>query len=100
MRELEALRGVIAAFESQIAASPGAIPKGEVAAALEERTSSLPENSDLKRLLEGLARQVRQAQGSVIAESKLRVVLTRLRQQADRFGAQVEARDAKLRTRR
>jgi hypothetical protein len=100
VRELEALRRLIAAFELQLEATPGSIPKANIADALEQHMSLLPEGSNLKRLFDGLARQVRQAPGSVIAESNLRAVLVRLRQHRDRFGAYVEARDAKLRSKR
>ena len=95
MRELEVLRGVIADCESLIHAG-GAIPTTTLAAAFERRTSSLPADSQLRALLDRLALKLRQDSSQVIAESRVRRVLTPLRQKADDLGRWVEARDAKL----
>lgn len=96
VRELEALRRVIADCESHIA-SGGAIETTALAETFGRHTSGLPADSQLKGLLESLALKLRQDSAQVIAESRLRRVLTPLRQKADDLGRWVEARDAKLR---
>jgi len=98
-RELEALRRLIADCESQIE-SPGEISTAAVADAFEQHTSLLPEDSQLRAPLEGLAQKLRQNPSPVIAESRLRKVVATLRPKRDDLGRWVEAREAKLRTRR
>lgn len=98
-RELEALRGLIADCEAQIE-SPGDISTQVVAAAFERHTSRLPEDSRFRAPLEGLAQKLRQNPSPVIAESRLRKVAASLRPKADDLGRWLDARDAKLKTRR
>ena len=98
-RELEALRRLIADCEAQIE-SPGDISTAAVADAFEQNTSLLPEDSQLRAPLEGLAQKLRQNPSPVIAESRLRKVVATLRPKRDDLGRWVEGRDAKLRTRR
>ena len=98
-RELEALRRLIADCEAQID-SPGDISTLVVAAAFDQHTSLLPEDSKLRTPLEGLARKLRQSPSPVIAESRLRKVVASLRPKADDLGRWVDGRDARLRTRR
>ena len=98
-RELEALRRLIADCESQIE-SPGDISTAAVADAFEQHTSLLPEDSRLRAPLEGLARKLRQNPSPVIAESRVRNVVATLRPKRDDLRRWVDARDAKLRTRR
>ena len=98
-RELEALRRLIADCEGQIEA-PGDISTQVVAAAFEQHTSLLPEDSRFRAPLEGLALKLRQNPSPVIAESRLRKVVASLRPKADDLGRWVERRDEKLRNRR
>ena len=98
-RELEALRRLIADCEAQIA-SPGDISTAVVAAAFEQHTSLLPDESQLRAPLQGLAQKLRQSPSPVIAESRLRNVVASLRPKADDLGRWVEGRDAKLKSRR
>ncbi|MEA2330210.1 MAG: hypothetical protein QOH58_348 [Thermoleophilaceae bacterium] len=94
IRELEALRRVIADCEAHISAS--SIPTEALATTFETHTSALPEESQLKKQLEGLAKALRRDSATVVAQSRLRRVLMQLRQKADDLGRWVEARDAKL----
>jgi hypothetical protein len=89
---------VIADCEAHIA-SGAAIQTDALAETFERHTSSLPSDSQLRGLLTGLAGKLRQDSAQVIAESRLRRVLTPLRQRADDLGRWVEARDAKLKAR-
>ena len=98
-RELEALRRLIADCEAQIE-SAGDISTAAVAAAFEQHTSLLPDESRLRPPLEGLAQKLQQNPSPVIAESRLRKVVASLRPKADDLGRWVEGRDAKLKNRR
>jgi hypothetical protein len=97
MRELEALRQVVAGCEPHL--DSGTVPTTEVADIFEGATARLPDDSKLKGQLAGLARRMRQDASGVIVGSKLRGLIMRLRRQADQLGAALEARDARLRQR-
>jgi hypothetical protein len=99
VRELEALRGLIADCERHIAAG-GDIATVAVAESFERRTAALPEDSQFKGPLERLATKLRHDASPVIAESRLRGVVASLRPRADDLGKWVERREAKLRDRR
>jgi hypothetical protein len=97
MRELEAMRGLIAdlnvLWEST---SVGTVPATEVAAAFEQHASSLPDGSKVREQFARLASMVRQGPARTRAEG-LRQIARKLQRQADEFAEVVEARDAKLR---
>lgn len=97
VRELAALRRVIAECEAHLKAST--IPAEALATTFEQHTSALPVESQLKAQLEGLAWALRRGSATVIAESRVRRVVVQLRQKADDLGRWTEARDAKLRGR-
>jgi len=97
MRELEAIRRVVAGCEPHV--NSGTVPTKEVADIFGQATSQLPDDSKLKSQLSGLAGRLRQDPSGVIVGSKLRGLVTRLRRQADQLGSYLEARDAKLRER-
>jgi hypothetical protein len=97
MRELDAMRGLISdlsvLWEST---AVGTVPATEVAAAFEERASSLPDGSKVREQFARLASMVRQGPARTRAEG-LRQITRKLQRQADEFAQVVEARDAKLR---
>jgi hypothetical protein len=97
MRELEAIRQVVAGCEPHL--DSGTVSTEAVASIFEQATSELPESSKLHAQLSGLARRLRQDPSGVIVGSRLRGLISRLRRQADQIGRYLEARDAKLRER-
>jgi hypothetical protein len=97
-RELEATRRLTADLEALLGSGP--IPATEIAAAFEDATSALPAGSKLIGQLEQLAAQLRSRSAQHVGESAVRNIVARLRQRADKIGAGIEARDAKLRARR
>lgn len=100
VRELEALRRVIAECELHIGRSSATVPAEALAATFERHTSALPADSQLKGQLGKLARALRQDSTAVVAESRVRRVVGQLRQRADDLGRWVDRRDARLATRR
>jgi hypothetical protein len=97
MRELEALRRVVAGCEPYLNA--GTAPAKEVAAVFEGAASLLAGESDLRSQLQGLGKRLRSDPSGVVVGSRLRDVVLKLRQKADRLGKQLEARDARLQER-
>ena len=97
MRELAALRGVIADCEPHI--DSATIPNPTIAAIFEQHTAALPAESKLRAQLERLALKLRRDPAGVVVGSHLRRVLVGLRRKAHDVGRRVEARDARLKER-
>jgi hypothetical protein len=97
LRELEALRLIVADLDRFVATTTvGTVPREDVAAAFEQHTANLPEDSALLSQLGRLAVMIRQGPARTRVEG-LRQISRRLRLKADEFAAVVEARDAQLR---
>ena len=97
MRELEAMRGLIADLKAMWeGTSVGTVPAGDVAAAFEQHASSLPVESKLLEQWNRLAVMLRKGPARTRAEG-IRQIARKLQLQADDFAQVVEARDAKLR---
>jgi len=97
MRELEAMRGLIAELEAFVASSTvGTVPATEVADAFERHTGGLPPESKVLAQFQDLATRLRQGPTRTRVEG-IRQIGMKLRHRADEFARVVEARDAKLR---
>jgi hypothetical protein len=96
MRELEAMRGLVADLEGLVTASTvGTVPAVEVAAAFERHTPNLPPDSKVLAQFQDLASRLRQGPTRTRTEG-IRQIGLKLRHRADDFARVVEARDAKL----
>src|SRR5215211_2978007 len=97
MRELEAMRGVVAdlnvLWEST---AVGSVPATEVAAVFERHSAPIPAGSKVLEQFERLASMLRKGPTRTRAEG-IRQIAMKLQRQADEFARVVEARDAKLR---
>jgi hypothetical protein len=97
MRELEAMRGLVADLEALVKSSNvGTVPAPEVADAFQRRTSGLPADSKVLAQLQDVAARLRQGPARTRVEG-IRQIGLKLRHRADEFAQIVEARDAKLR---
>jgi hypothetical protein len=93
-RELGVLRQVIADCKPYSGAAT--VPNSTVASIFDRHTSRLPETSKLRGQLERLAARLRQDPEDVVVGSRLRQIVVGFQQKADKLGAFVEARDARL----
>ena len=97
LNELEALRGLVADLDALWQSSNvGTVPAVEVAQVFERNMSSLPAGSKLAEQLGRLAAMVRQGPVRTRNEA-IRLIVRKLRLQADEFAHVVDARDMKLR---
>jgi hypothetical protein len=96
MRELEAMRGLVADLEALVKSSNvGTVPASEVAAAFERRTSGLPPESKVLAQFQDLASRLAKGPARTRVEG-IRQIGMKLRHRADDFARIVETRDAKL----
>jgi hypothetical protein len=99
MRELEALRGLVADLDAFVASTTvGTVPATDVAAAFERHTARLPAESKLLAQLQDLAARLRQGPTRTRVEG-IRQISRKLRLKAEDFAHVVEARDARLKGR-
>lgn len=97
MRELEAIRLVIADLDRLVATTTvGTVPRNEVAGVFEQHTASLPDASQLRGQLERLAAMVRKGPARTRVEA-LRQIARKLRLRAEEVAYVVEKRDERLR---
>ena len=97
MRELEALRGLVATLDALWRSSPvGTVPAAEVAEAFEHQIASLPPGSRLAEQLGRFAAMLRRGPARTPNEG-IRQIVRKLQLQADQFAHVLEARDARLR---
>jgi hypothetical protein len=100
LRELEALRGLVADLDALWrGSSVGTVRATEVADAFEHHMSSLPPGSKLPEQLGRLAAMLRQGPTRTRVEA-IRQITRKLQLQADEFAHVIEARDSKLRDKR
>src|SRR3954452_2373853 len=96
MRELEAMRGLVADLEGLVKSSNvGTVPATEVADAFERHTEGLPAESKVLAQFQDLGTRLRQGPTRTRVEG-IRQIGLKLRHRADDFARSVEARDAKL----
>jgi hypothetical protein len=98
VRELEALRHVIAACEPHTKSAT--VPTRVLAEIFEGHTSGLPADSQVLAQFRSLASRLRQERSPQIAGSNVRQVVVTLRRKADDLARWVEGRDARLAERR
>jgi len=99
MRELDAMRGLIADLEALVKSSNvGTVPATEVADAFERHTAGLPADSKVLAQFQDLAERLRRGPVRTRVEG-IRQIGLKLRHRADDFARIVEARDAKLKGR-
>jgi hypothetical protein len=99
MRELEALRGLVADLDEFVnTTTVGTVPATEVAAAFERHTKELPPESKLLSQYQDLAARLRQGPTRTRVEG-IRQIARKLRLRADEFADVIEARDARMRGR-
>src|SRR3954464_9609303 len=97
MRELEAMRGLVADLEAFVASSTvGTVPATEVADAFERHTTGLPPESKVLAQFEDLGARLRKGPTRTRVEG-IRQIGMKLRHKADEFARVVEARDARPR---
>jgi hypothetical protein len=97
VRELEAMRGLVADLDGFVQSSNvGTVPAIDVAAAFERHTARLPADSKILVQFQGVAARLRQGPTRTRVEG-IRQISRKLRIKADEFAHIVEARDAKLR---
>ena len=97
MRELEAMRGLVADLEGLVKSSNvGTVPASEVANAFEQHTDGLPPDSKVLAQFRDLASRLRSGPARTRVEG-IRQIALKLRHRAEDFARIVEARDAKLR---
>src|SRR5436305_688812 len=95
MRELEAMRGLIADLNDLWESTTvGTVPATDVAAAFERHASSLPAESKVLAQFKRLAAALRKGPTRTRAEG-IRQITRKFQLQADEFAQVVEARDAK-----
>jgi hypothetical protein len=99
MRELEAMRGLIADLDAFVLSSKvGTVPATDVAAAFERHTARLPADSKVLAQFQDLASRLRKGPTRTRVEG-IRQISMKLRIKTDQFAQIVEARDEKLRHR-
>jgi hypothetical protein len=99
MRELEALRGLVADLDEFVKTTTvGTVPATEVAAAFERHTAGLPPESKLLSQYQDLAARLRKGPTRTRVEG-IRQIARKLRLRADEFAHVVETRDARMRDR-
>jgi hypothetical protein len=99
MRELEAMRGLVADLDEFVTTTTvGTVPATDVADAFQRHTSGLPPESQVLKQFEDLAVRLRQGPTRTRVEG-IRQIARKLRLKADEFADVVEARDARLRGR-
>jgi hypothetical protein len=99
MRELEAMRGLIADLDAFVQSTTvGTVPATDVAAAFERHTAGLPADSKILAQFQDLAARLRRGPTRTRVEG-IRQISRKLRVKTDDFAHVVEARDAKLRQR-
>ena len=99
MRELEAMRGLVADLDAFVKSSTvGTVPATDVAAAFERHTGRLPPESKILAQLQDVAARLRKGPARTRVEG-IRQISMKLRIKADEFAHIIEARDAKLRQR-
>lgn len=99
MRELEAMRGLVADLDAFVQnTTVGTVPATEVADAFERHTDRLPPESKVLAQFQDLAARLRKGPTRTRVEG-IRQISRKLRLKADEFADVVEARDAKLRPR-
>src|SRR6476469_8057127 len=97
MRELEAMRGLVADLDTLVQSSNvGTVPATEVAAAFQQRTAGLPPESRILAQFEDVAGRLKRGPTRTRVEG-IRQIGRQLRLKADQFAEVVESRDAKLR---
>jgi hypothetical protein len=100
MRELEALRALVADLDALWRSSAvGTVPATQVADAFERHTSLLPPESKLLEQFGRLASMLRRGPVRTRVEA-IRQIVRKLQLQADEFAHVLEARDSKLRDKR
>jgi hypothetical protein len=98
MRELEAMRGVVADLEALVTSSTvGTVPATDVADVFERHISQLPKQSQVLQQFERIAAGLKTGPARTRVEG-IRQIALKLRRKADDFARVVEARDARLRT--
>jgi hypothetical protein len=98
MRELDAMRGLIADLEAIVSSSTvGSVPATEVADLFERHTSLLPRESAVLGQFEDLAARLRHGPTRQRVEG-IRQIGMSLRRKADTFERSIAERDARLRT--
>jgi hypothetical protein len=96
MRELRAMRGLVADLDALVkSSSVGTVPATEVAGAFERHTAGLPPESKVLDQFHDLATRLRKGPVRTRVEG-IRQIGMKLRIKADQFAAAVEARDARL----
>lgn len=99
MRELEAMRGLVADLDVFVnTTTVGTVPAGDVADAFERHTAGLPPESKLFKQFQDLAARLRQGPARTRVEG-IRQIARKIRLKADDFAYELEARDARLRGR-
>jgi hypothetical protein len=99
MRELEAMRGLIADLDAFVQSSTvGTVPATDVAAAFERHTARLPPDSKVLAQFQDLAARLRRGPTRTRVEG-IRQISRKLRIKTNEFADVVEARDSKLRQR-
>ena len=97
LRELEALRGLVADLDALWKSSAvGTVPAAEVAEVFERHMTGLPPESKLADQLGRLAAMLRQGPARTRNEA-IRQIVRKLQLQADEFAQVMDERDAKLR---
>jgi hypothetical protein len=97
MRELEAMRGLVADLDGFVNSSTvGTVPATEVADAFARHATSMPADSKVRAQFQDLAVRLRKGPTRTRVEG-IRQISRKLRLKADEFAHVVEARDAKLR---
>jgi hypothetical protein len=96
MRELEAMRGVVADLDGLVKSSNvGTVPATEVANAFERHTAALPPESKVLAQFQDVASRLRQGPVRTRVEG-IRQIGIKLKVKADQFAHVIEARDARL----
>src|SRR5260221_11511315 len=97
MRELEAMRGLVADLNGLVeSTNVGTVPATDVANAFEHHTTGLPPDSKVLAQFHDLASRLRAGPTRTRDEGRRQIAM-KLRHRADDFARIVEARDAKLR---
>jgi hypothetical protein len=96
MRELEAMRALVADLDGLVSSSNvGTVPATEVAAAFQRRTAGLPAESKVLAQFEDLAARLKKGPTRTRVEG-IRQISRSLRLKSDQFAEVVELRNARL----
>jgi hypothetical protein len=99
MRELEAMRGLVADLDKFVKSNTvGTVPATEVADTFDRHTAGLPPDSKLRVQYQDLAVRVRKGPTRTRVEG-IRQIARKIRLKADEFADVIEARDTRLRDR-